>query len=35
MICKVLDLKSSTVKVQLMRGREMMKEKLKEEGYND
>ena len=35
MICKVLELKSSTVKVQLMRGREMMKEKLKEEGYND
>ena len=35
MICKVLDLKASTVKVQLMRGREMMKEKLKEEGYND
>ena len=35
MICKVLDLKTSTVKVQLMRGREMMKEKLKEEGYND
>ena len=35
MICKVMDLKSSTVKVQLMRGREMMKEKLKEEGYND
>ena len=35
MICKVLDLKSSTVKVQLMRGREMMKEKVKEEGYND
>ena len=33
-ICKVLDLKTSTVKVQLMRGREMMKEKLKEEGYN-
>ena len=34
-VANVLDIKSSTVKVQLMRGREMMKEKLKEEGYND
>ena len=34
-ISKALDLKPTTVKVQMMRGREMMKEKLKEEGYND
>lgn len=35
MICRALDMKVSTVKVQLMRGRELMREKLKEEGYND
>lgn len=35
MICRALDMKASTVKVQLMRGRELMREKLKEEGYND
>lgn len=35
MICRALDMKTSTVKVQLMRGRELMREKLKEEGYND
>ena len=34
-ISKALDIKPTTVKVQMMRGREMMKEKLKEEGYND
>ncbi|MCI8608793.1 MAG: sigma-70 family RNA polymerase sigma factor [Firmicutes bacterium] len=34
-ISKMLDIKPSTVKVQLMRGREMMKEKLKEEAYDD
>lgn len=34
-ICSALNLKKSAVKVQLMRGREMMKTKLKEEGYND
>lgn len=34
-ICKVLHLKNTTVKVQLMRGREMMKDKLKEEEYYD
>ena len=33
-ISKALDLKPSTVKVQMMRGREMMKEKLKEEAYD-
>lgn len=35
MICDTLGLKESAVKVQLMRGREMMREKLKEEGYNE
>ena len=34
-ISRVLHLKKTTVKVQLMRGREMMKEKLKEEEYYD
>lgn len=34
-ISRTLNLKVSTVKVQLMRGREMMKEKLKEEAYDD
>lgn len=34
-ICKILNLKPTTVKVQLMRGREMMREKLKEEEYYD
>ncbi len=34
-ISRALDIKVSTIKVQLMRGREMMKEKLKEEGYED
>lgn len=33
-ISSTLNLKVSTVKVQLMRGREMMKSKLKEEGYH-
>ena len=32
-ISKALDIKAGTVKVQLMRGREMMKTKLKEEDY--
>lgn len=34
-ICKTLNMKATTVKVQLMRGREMMKDKLKEEEYYD
>ena len=34
-ICKPLNMKATTVKVQLMRGREMMKDKLKEEEYYD
>ena len=33
-IANALNLKPGTVKVQLMRGREMMKSKLKEEGYH-
>lgn len=33
-IGNALNLKVSTVKVQLMRGREMMKNKLKEEDYH-